>query len=340
MQMRRVVVTSETWRRGVGAETRKIERPRRAPTTTSAPRSGSTRSRPGGSRRPPIGESRRCWGGRWVHRDRRRASKIRDGIKRSAARKRPTWGTTRRVARRRAAQPRAPRADGVPGGSRPPAPGTTLTGVSPIRRRSGSRTPSRGRRRRGTRPSAAITRRSGTPRMGGPGGRARGGGGGEGGAGAGLARRYWRGPRQSTPERQGAPRGSAPPRRVRERLGRKARWHVRRSHRAIEDSALVRSYKGQRQRKGTKPQQQQQQQQQEEEEEEEEEPAKVESNVVRAPWRAESRSTSRRTLCLCSLGLEEGSEMAARWNSERRLLPSSERILRMTRFLAFRRVFP
>ena len=51
MQMRRVVVTSETY--GVGAETRKIERPRRAPTTNVRATVGVDPVATGGSRLPP-----------------------------------------------------------------------------------------------------------------------------------------------------------------------------------------------------------------------------------------------------------------------------------------------
>ena len=61
MQMRRVVVTSETY--GVGAETRKIERPRRAPTTNVRATVGVDPVATGGSRPPPDqGVASCCWG--------------------------------------------------------------------------------------------------------------------------------------------------------------------------------------------------------------------------------------------------------------------------------------
>ena len=138
------------------------------------------------------------------------AIKIRDGVKRNAARKKTDLGyyASRRAAAAAAQPAGAPRTMTSGDDARPPAPGTTLTGVSPIRRRSGGRTPSRGRRRRGTRPSAAITRRSGTPRMGGPGARA--GARARAGAGAGLARRYWRGLASQRRSGGGAPRDPRP----------------------------------------------------------------------------------------------------------------------------------
>ena len=91
MQMRRVVVTSETY--GVGAETRRIERPRRAPTTNVRATVGVDPVATGGSRPPPdqgvasllgwsLGFTAIAAG----------AIKIRDGVKRNAARKKTDLG--------------------------------------------------------------------------------------------------------------------------------------------------------------------------------------------------------------------------------------------------------